>query len=174
MAVLIAYYSRAGENYFGGAYRSIPVGNTERAARMLADITGGELFVIQQQIPYSDRYQTCIEEAKRDLQNHARPTLIALPEPGKAFTDVYLGYPNYWGTMPMAVYSFLEQMPLNGVTIHPFCTHEGSGLSNTEADIRAAVPGATVTAGLAIQGSRVDSARPQLEKWVRETGGGSQ
>lgn len=174
MAVLIAYYSRAGENYFGGAYRSIPVGNTERAAYMLADITGGELFVIQQQIPYSDRYQTCIEEAKRDLQNLARPALIALPEPDKTLTDLYLGYPNYWGTMPMAVYGFLEQMPLNGVTIHPFCTHEGSGLSSTEADIRAAVPGATVTAGLAIQGSRVDSARLQLEKWVRETGGGSQ
>ena len=174
MAALIAYYSRAGENYFGGAYRSIPVGNTERAAYMLADITGGELFVIQQQIAYSDRYQTCIEEAKRDLQNLARPTLIALPEPDKTLTDLYLGYPNYWGTMPMAVYGFLEQMPLNGVTIHPFCTHEGSGLSSTEADIRAAVPGATVTAGLAIQGSRVDSARLQLGKWVRETGGGSQ
>lgn len=71
----------------------------------------------------------------------------------------------------MAVYTFLEQVPLTGVTIHPFCTHEGSGLSHTVADIRAAAPGAIVTAGLAIQGSRVDAARPQLEKWVRETGG---
>ena len=171
MSVFIAYYSRAGENYFGGAYRTIPVGNTEKAARMLADITGGTLFSIQQQVPYSDRYQTCIEQAKQDLQNHARPALVALPEPNETYTDLYLGYPNYWGTMPMAVYTFLEQVPLAGVTIHPFCTHEGSGLSHTVADIRAAAPGAIVTAGLAIQGSRVDAARPQLEKWVRETEG---
>ena len=66
MAILIAYYSRAGENYFGGAYRRIPVGNTEKAAQMLAGLTGGELFKIEQARPYSEDYQACIAEAKTD------------------------------------------------------------------------------------------------------------
>lgn len=72
MATLIAYYSRAGENYFGGAYRRIVVGNTEKAAKMLAELTGGELFKIEQKKPYSDDYQTCIAQAKADLQAGAR------------------------------------------------------------------------------------------------------
>ena len=67
MAALIAFYSRAGENYFGGAYRRISVGNAEKAAELLADITGGELFHIRQAEPYSDDYQTCIAQAQQDL-----------------------------------------------------------------------------------------------------------
>ena len=73
MAILIAFYSRAGENYFGSAYRKISVGNTEKAALMLAELTGGELYKIEQANPYSDNYKTCIAEAKADLQDKARP-----------------------------------------------------------------------------------------------------
>lgn len=170
MKTLIAYYSRAGENYFGGAYRHIAVGNTEKAAKMLAELTGGELFQIQQQEPYSDDYQTCIAQAKADLQHHARPELVAPPESLEDYGEIYLGYPNYWGTMPMAVYSFLERYDLQGKTIHPFCTHEGSGLSRTEQDIQKAAKGAKVTKGLAIYGSNVDSAKPALADWVQEVG----
>ena len=166
MAKLIAYYSRADENYFGGAYRKIEVGNTERAAKMLAELTGADLFKIEQVTPYSADYQTCIAEAKRDLQAHARPALVTLPENLDAYDEIYLGYPNYWGTMPMAVYTFLEQYDFTGKTIHPFCTHEGSGLSNTEADIRKAAKGAKVARGLAICGSDVDKAEPKLKGWV--------
>ena len=168
MAVLIAFYSRAGENYFGGAYRHISVGNTERAARMLAGLTGGTFYKIEQAQPYSENYQTCIAEAKADLQKNARPEVLALPADLDAYDEIYLGYPNYWGTMPMAVYTFLENYDFTGKTIHPFCTHEGSGLSHTERDIRKAAPGAFVAKGLAIQGSGVDGARGALEKWVRE------
>ena len=70
--------------------------------------------------------------------------------------------------MPMAVYTFLEHYDLTGKTIHPFCTHEGSGLSGTVQDIQRAAPGAVVTGGLAIHGSSVDGAKAALEKWVRE------
>lgn len=167
MAVLIAFYSRAGENYFGGAYRHISVGNTEKAAEMLADLTGGELYKIEQAQPYSDDYQTCIAEAKADLQNKVRPEVVDLPADLDAYDEIYLGYPNYWGTMPMAVYTFLENYDFTGKTIHPFCTHEGSGLSNTVKDIQSAA-NATVTKGLAIHGSSVDSAEKALEKWVQE------
>ena len=157
MAKLIAYYSRAGENYFGGAYRRIPVGNTEKVA---------ELFKIEQAVPYSADYQPCIAEAKRDLQAHARPELVSLPADLDDYDEIYLGYPNYWGTMPMAVYTFLEAYDFTGKTIHPFCTHEGSGLSGTEGDIRKAAKGATVAKGLAIHGSSVASAEPAVKKWL--------
>ena len=167
MAALIAFYSRAGENYFGGAYRRISIGNTEKAAGMLADLIGGELYKIQQAQPYSDGYQTCIAEAKADLQKKARPKVLDLPDELDAYDEIYLGYPNYWGTMPMAVYTFLENYDFTGKTIHPFCTHEGSGLSHTVQDIQRAAPGAVVTEGLAIHGSAVDSAKAALEKWVK-------
>ena len=168
MAILIAYYSRAGENYFGGTYRRIPVGNTEKAAQMLAGLTGGELFKIEQARPYSENYQACIAEAKTDLQKKARPEVLHLPENLDAYDEIYLGYPNYWGTMPMAVYTFLEAYDFTGKTIHPFCTHEGSGLAGTVRDIQRVARGALVTRGLAIHGSQVDSAKSALEKWVRE------
>ena len=168
MAILIAFYSRAGENYFGGAYRRISVGNTEKAAKMLADLTGGELYKIEQTQPYSEDYQTCITEAKNDLQKKARPQVRNLLDHLNDYDEIYLGYPNYWGTMPMAVYTFLENYDFTGKTIHPFCTHEGSGLSHTVQDIQKAAPGAVVTKGLAIHGSNVDDAEKAIEKWVQE------
>lgn len=145
MAILIAFYSRAGENYFGSAYRKISVGNTEKAALMLAELTGGELYKIEQANPYSDNYKTCIAEAKADLQDKARPEVLNLPESLDGYDEIYLGYPNYWGAMPMAVYTFLEHYDLTGKTVHPFCTHEGSGLSGTVRDIQKAAAGAVVT-----------------------------
>ena len=168
MKKLIAYYSRAGENYFGGAYRHIPVGNTEKVAKLLSELTGGDLFRIEQAQPYAEDYQTCIAQAKADLQNKARPALVSLLENLDAYDEIYLGYPNYWGTMPMAVYTFLEHYDLTGKTIHPFCTHEGSGLSHTVQDIQKAAPQARVTKGLAIHGSSVDGAKAALENWIQE------
>lgn len=128
MAKLVAFYSRADENYFGGAYRYIEVGNTEKVAKMIAAVTGAELFKIEQVHPYAADYQTCIDQAKRDLQAKARPELKKLPDSIDQYDEIYLGYPNYWGDMPMAVYTFLEAFDWTGKTIHPFCTHEGSGL----------------------------------------------
>lgn len=135
---------------------------------MLSRLTGGKLFKIEQARPYSENYQTCIAEAKADLQKKARPEVLNLPENLDAYDEIYLGYPNYWGTMPMAVYTFLERYDFTGKTIHPFCTHEGSGLAGTVQNIRKAALGAAVTKGLAIHGSNVDGAQAALEKWVQE------
>ena len=168
MAILIAFYSRAGENYFGGAYRRVAVGNTEKAAELLSELTGGELYKIEQAQPYSDNYKACVAQAKQDWQTGARPALSHLPENLDTYDEIYLGYPNYCGTMPMAVYTFLERYDFTGKTIHPFCTHEGSGLSHTVQDIQKAAPGAKVTKGLAIHGSNVDSAKHALESWIQE------
>lgn len=169
MAALIAFYSRADENYFGGDLRYIKVGNTQRAAEMIQEAVGGELFQIRQQEPYSADYRTCVDQARRDWQEKARPALAAFPESLEGYDDIYLGYPNYCGDMPMAVYTFLEHFDWSGKRIHPFCTHEGSGLSHTVQDIQKAAPGAVVTRGLAIHGSDVESAKAAIQKWVRET-----
>lgn len=166
MKKLIAFYSRADENYFGGTYRMISVGNTEKAAKMLAELTGADLFKIEQKAPYSANYQQCIAQAKRDLQANARPELVSLPDSLDAYDEIYLGYPNYWGTMPMAVYTFLEHYDFSGKVIHPFCTHEGSGLSHTVKDIEKAAKGAVVKSGLALHGSEVDHAMNALKGWI--------
>lgn len=166
MAKLIVFYSRADENYFSGAHRYIPAGNTEKAANMIAEVTGAELFKIEQQAPYAADYDTCIAQAKKDLKAKARPELVSIPDSLDGYDEIYLGYPNYWGDMPMAVYTFLENFNWSGKIIHPFCTHEGSGLSGTERKIQTVCKGATVTNGLAIHGSSVDRAKTAIEKWV--------
>lgn len=166
MAKLVAFYSRADENYFGGTYRYIQVGNTEKVAKMIAAVTGAELFKIEQVQPYAADYNTCINQAKKDLQAKARPELVRTLDSLDGYDEIYLGYPNYWGDLPMAVYTFLEQFNWNGKTIHPFCTHEGSGLSGTERKIQQTCKGANVTHGLAIHGSNVDSAKTVVKTWL--------
>ena len=168
MSILVAYYSRAGENYFGGEYKYIEVGNTEKAADMIAEITGADLFKIEQAKPYSDNYRTCVDEARKDYQKKARPPLMVFPDSLDGYDEIYLGYPNYCGTMPMAVYTFLEHYNWAGKTIHPFCTHEGSGLSNTVKDIQNSAGDAKVTNGFSVTGSFVDSAKPMIKKWIEE------
>ena len=167
MKKLVVFYSRAGENYFGGAHRYVDIGNNEKAANMIAEITGAELFKLEQKVPYAMDYKTCVAQAQDDLRRKARPELVSVPDNMDEYDEVYLGYPNYWGTMPMAVYTFLEQFNWTGKTIHPFCTHEGSGLSRTEHDIAAAAKGATVAKGIAIHGSTVDSARSSIQNWCK-------
>ena len=166
MAKLIAFYSRADENYFGGNMKYIEVGNTEKAAKMIAKLTGADLFRIEQKKPYSANYRACVEQARKDKQENARPELVSLPENFDQYDEIYLGYPNYCGTMPMAVYTFLESLDFSGKKIHPFCTHEGSGLSGTESDIKNCAPTSIVEKGIAIHGSHVDSAKATLEEWI--------
>ena len=168
MAELIAYFSRAGENYFSGALRTVSVENTEIAAKMMQEATGADLFKIEPLQPYAEDYNTCIAQAQDDQRRNARPELEGYPDSLEGYDTIYLGYPNYWGTMPMAVYTFLEHFDFSGKTIHPFCTHEGSGLSGTDKDIQRAAKGALVARGLSIYGSSVDQAKPALEKWSKK------
>jgi len=166
--ILVAYYSRADENYVSGELKYLPVGNTEKAARMIAQMTGGDLFEIRQTVPYSAVYNECIAEAQRDQQTDARPQLTALPQGIGDYDTVYLGYPNYWGTMPMAVFTFLEQCGLSDKVIRPFCTHEGSGMGRSEADIRRLCPDAEVRPGLALHGSSIDRAEEAVRRWMEK------
>lgn len=170
MAKLIVFYSRADENYFRGQYRNVAIGNTEKVANMIAETVGGKLFKIEQKVPYSPHYKRCTDQAMADKKANARPELLMLPDSLDDYDEFYLGYPNYWGDMPMAVYTFLEAFDWTGKTIHPFCTHEGSGLSGTEQNIARTCKGAHVTKGLAICGSDVDESTETVLRWLDRQG----
>jgi len=166
MKQLVVFYSRADENYFGGELRYLSTGNTEKIAKMVAEIRGADLFQIEQKVPYAADYNTCIEEAKKDLKENIRPELVSTLESIDGYDEIYIGFPNYWGTMPMAVFTFLEQFDWSGKTIHPFVTHEGSGFGKSMDDLEKVCRGAVFTKGLAISGSSVDYARAKVEGWV--------
>ena len=168
MAKLVEFYSRAGENYFGGQYRSVTIGNTEKVANLIAETIGGNLFKIEQKVPYSPHYKRCTEQALAHKKANVRPELVKLPENLDRYDEIYLGYPNYWGDLPMAVYTFLDTFDWMGKTIYPFCTHEGSGLSGTERKIAAACQGANVKKGLAIYGSSADQSGEVVRQWLKE------
>jgi len=164
---LIAYYSRRGNNYANGRIVNLPVGNTEIIAKKISEITGGDLFEIQTVHPYPDDYTEATRVARDELRGNARPELSVSLDNLDAYEMVYLGYPNWWGAMPMAVFTFLESCGFAGKTIMPFCTHEGSGLGRSERDIRNLCRNASVMPGLAIRGSSVSNADSQLTNWIR-------
>ena len=167
---LIAFFSRADENYFGGAMRYVKVGNTEIVAGIIKDLIPADSFKIEMKNPYSPVYMTCIEEAKKDLRAKARPELVSVPESIDEYDTVILAYPNYWGTMPMAVYAFLESFDFSGKTILPLCTNEGSGMGSSEREIKKTCPGADVKKGLPITGSTAASSKSSVERWLKANG----
>lgn len=167
MKEIIVYFSRSGENYVRGRIQCLSVGNTEAAAELLRERTGARLFKLEPLAPYSQDYSRCIEEAKADQRRDARPELKDYPESLEEYETIYLGYPNYWGTMPMAVFTFLEHFDFTGKTIKPFCTHEGSGMGRSERDIRRLCPTAKVEKGLTIHGAEVKTAGDALSKWIQ-------
>lgn len=168
MSAIIVYFSRKDENYVSGTIRKLSVGNTEVAARILQSLTGAELFKLEPVLEYSPDYNECIAQAQADQRRDARPELKSYPEDLARYDTIYLGYPNYWGTMPMAVFTFLERFDFTGKTIFPFCTHEGSGMGSSEADIKRLCPGAEIGKGLALKGGSVTYAEPAVKEWLEE------
>lgn len=169
MKTLIAYFSRSGQNYVNGNIVELPVGNTEVVAEMIkARLPEAELFHIDTVEPYSDDYMTCTEEARHELHDNTRPALKQDIDPA-GFDTIILGYPNWWGTMPMAVRTWLDGHDFTGKTIIPYCTHEGSGMGHSEIDLQKAAPGATVRNGVAIHGSEVRMAHQQVSQIINES-----
>ena len=167
---LIAFFSRADENYFGGAMRYVKTGNTEIVCGIMKDLIDADSFKIEMKEPYSPVYMTCIEEAKNDLRAKARPELKSMPGSIDEYDTIVLAYPNYWGTMPMAVFTFLETFNFTGKTILPLCTNEGSGMGSSERDIRKTCPGAVVKPGLSITGSQAANSKAAVQKWLAANG----
>ena len=167
---LIAFFSRADENYFGGAMRYVKVGNTEIVAGIMKELTGADTFKIEMKNPYSPVYMTCIDEAKKDLRENARPELTSYIDSIDGYDTIILGYPNYWGTIPMAVATFLERYNFDGKTILPLCTNEGSGIGSSERDVKKYAKGADVKKGLSITGSQAASSKDAVKKWLAANG----
>lgn len=168
--VLIAFYSRDGENWNDGGTTFLKEGNTRRAVRMIRKATGGELFEIETAAPYPADYRKTTEIAKDELAKNARPAMKR-PMPDLSDYDVLiLAHPVWWGKMPRVVLNFLEQAKLDGKTVIPFATHAGSGLGDDMAEIRRAQPRARVLEGLAVRGTAVDRSEAEIAAWAKRLG----
>lgn len=166
--ILVAYFSRAGENYFGGAIKSVAVGNTEVCASLIKEaFADADLFKIEMATPYADNYRKCVTQATADLMLHKRPKLTALPESIADYDAIVLGYPNYCGTIPMAVATFLEAFDFTGKRLLPFCTNEGSGMGRSEKDLQKLCPTAVLAPGLPIIGSQAAQSKAKLTQWIQ-------
>ena len=162
---LIAYYSRRGENYVNGSIKNLKLGNTEVvASKIKALLPDADMYQIETTYEYSKSYMTCIEEAKQELRDQARPEMKN-PLPGiDEYDTIILGYPNWWGTMPMVCYTFLEAYDFTGKRIIPFCTNEGSGMGSSERFIKKLCPTATVLNGTAIHGAEAANADREAQR----------
>lgn len=159
---LVVFFSRTGENYAVG---NIKKGNTHIIAEMIAEETDGTLFQVEPLKAYPANYTKCTEVAKQEMESKARPAIkgdVAVED----YDVIYIGYPTWWGDMPMPIYTFIEKHNWQGKTVVPFCTHEGSGLSDTENKLKKACEGATILKGLAILGTTAQKSQEQARKTV--------
>ncbi|MCQ2531849.1 MAG: flavodoxin [Saccharofermentans sp.] len=164
---LITFFSRAGENYLNGNVEKLTVGNTEVAADLIAEFVEADKFKIDMVQPYPENYTDCTAKAKLDQGSNVRPEIkgdINVED----YDVIYLGFPNYWGTMPMAVFTFLEKHNWEGKIIKPFVTHEGSGFGEALDDITKVCVGATVKEGISIHGADVRGYKFSIRRWVNK------
>lgn len=167
---LVVYFSRTGEQYGVGV---IEKGNTAIVADMIVAETGADSFEI---VPKTDNYPTTYDAltdyAKDEQNNSARPEIKDTVKDFDSYDTVYLGYPIWWGDLPMICYTFLESYDFSGKTIIPFCTHAGSGDAGTQSKIQSVVPNADVKGVLAITGTDAqnnqDSVKSTVKDWLGE------
>ena len=142
-------------------------------ARMIAEQTGADLFEIKPETPYPTTYQGLLDVSRQEMADNSRPKIADTVDNMDNYDTLSIGYPNWWGDMPMIVYNFLESYNLSGKTIVPFCTNGGSGLSNTESTIADITEG-KMKDGFAIPGTTAqndrDTARNNVTDWLREDG----
>jgi flavodoxin len=157
--ILVAYFSHSG--------------NTREIANQIHAVVGGDIFQIEVVEPYPDNYDAVVERAGQELHSGYRPALKARIESIKPFDLVFIGYPNWWGTIPAPVRVFLTEDDFPGEIVIPFCTHEGSGLGRSVADIAKLCPKSTVRDGAAFRGRDVKTAQRAVSEWLRgmECGG---
>ncbi len=168
--MLVAYFSLAGEQYGVGV---IEEGNTSIIAHMIAEQIGADLFEIEAITPYPTSHRELLDVSREEMASNVRPEIADTVDNIDDYDTIFIGYPNWWGDMPMIVYSFLESYNLSGKTIVPFCTHGGSRLSNTESTI-ADITGGIIEEGLAILGTTAqndrDTARKMVTEWLKDGG----
>jgi flavodoxin len=154
--ILVAYFSHSG--------------NTRVIAEQIHSLVGGELFEIVSVNPYPTDYNACVERAQKEQKASARPKLKVKLENAKSYDIVFIGYPNWWGSFPMPVATFLEENDFSGKTLIPFCTHEGSRLGRSVEDLTKMCPKSKILEGLAIRGRSVKTAHEDVAQWVKKIG----
>ena len=168
--VLVAYFSRPGENYNNGGRIWLKVGNTEVVATMIADLIPCDVYRIEASEPYSDKYDDTVARNVREQDADARPAIAKpLPEIDQ-YDVVLLGSPIWNVRAPMIMSTFTEKLDFTGKTVHPFTTYAMSGLGTTERDYARTCAGATIAGGLAVRGEQAQQARPQVTDWIQRIG----
>lgn len=150
--ILVAYFSHSG--------------NTEKVAGFVQELTGGELVRIVPVREYPQNYDACVEIAKKELEAKAFPEVSTVIDPAQ-YKTVFLGFPDWWGTMPRPVFTFLKTYGFAGKAIAPFCTHGGSGLGTSVSDIKALCPQANVLKGLAVRGRNAATSKDAVREWLQ-------
>lgn len=168
MKSIVVYFSRAHENYFKGKLKNIEIGNTEVVAKKIQKQLNCDIFKLIPLQEYSNDYNECIEQAKEDLERKARPELKEYKGSLENYENIYLGFPNYWGTMPMSVFTFLEHYDLTGKKIYPFVTHEGSGFGHSLQDLKKVCLNSEIMDGLDVFGSKVYESDDEINQWLKE------
>ena len=154
--ILIVYFSHSG--------------NTKVIADQIHENVGGDIFEIKTVDSYPTDYNTLLNQAKKEQEQNYRPKLAAKVDNINSYDMIFIGFPDWWGTMPMPVFSILEQYDLSGKTIVPFCTHGSSGLGRSIEDIKKNCSKAKVLDGLAVQEQNVNNANKDVSDWLHKTG----
>lgn len=146
-------------------------GNTAKLAGWIQQRVGGDLFPIVVTEPYSSDYDECLDRAAVEKADNARPALVGHVENMDDYDVIFLGYPNWWYSVPMAILSFIEDYDLSGKTIVPFCAHGTGGLAGSVQDITATLPeSATVLAPIGVYRPDIDSAQARIDEWLDTLG----
>lgn len=167
-SVAVVFFSHKGQNYSNGSIVDLKIGNTAVVAAKIAALTGAPAFELKPKRDYPFVYKECTEAAQAELRADARPELEETPDLS-GYDTIVIGYPNWWGTMPMVMFTLLEGQDLSGKTILPFCTHEGSGMGRSQEDIQRLCPHSDVRAGLPVYGSSVSQADAAVKAWLEKT-----
>ncbi|MGW6921604.1 flavodoxin [Streptomyces sp. NPDC054950] len=168
--VLLAYFSRAGENYFYGGRTELEVGNTEVLARMIGERIECDLHRIKAVDPYPDDYDETVARNVREQEADARPAIANLPSSLERYDTVLLAGPIWNVRAPMIMSTFAERFDFRGRTVFPITTFAMSGLGTTERDYAKSCPGATIGEGLAVQGEKVRDADGAVRSWLGRVG----
>lgn len=165
--VLLAYFSRAGENYYYGERTHLDVGNTEVLAGMIRQLIGCDIHRIEPADPYSENYRETVDRNVREQEANARPVILNALTSIDSYDVILLGSPIWNVRSPMIMSTFTEGLDFTGKTIFPFTTHAGSGLGTTVRDYTASCPGAVIGEGLAVRGEEVRDGGAEVEAWLR-------
>ena len=154
--MLVLYFSRTG--------------NTRTVARMIHERVGGDLVELDTVTPYPQAYETLLDVSREEQRRDARPAIrVELPR-WEQYQTIFVGFPNWWGSMPMPFFTFFTQYAAGRRNVAPFCTHGGSGLGHSQKDLRRLCPEANLLEGLAIRGTAASGAQPEVDHWLRRLG----